>query len=70
MQLPHHDIMPHRARAVPMARPGRGASEHELEIFDTREGGSYNVKIDVTGSSKRSQTAFQRSELVTIRVED
>lgn len=70
MQLPHHDIMPHRARAVPMARPDRGASEHKLEIFDTREGGSYNVKIDVTGYSKRSQTAFQRSELVTIRVED
>ncbi len=64
--LPHHDLMPHRTIAMPMAAQEDGAWR---VAADAAQAGSHNVIVRAVGYSERSKTRVQRTQLVTIPVE-
>lgn len=64
--LPSVDILSHRSHGAVMRQVGN--DRHALTVPDTREAGSYNVTVNVTGYSKRSKTPFQRTHLATVLV--
>jgi hypothetical protein len=67
-RLPTHDILPHRTIGVVMAPAGDKSSKFVLN--DTHQGGTYNVIVRAAGYSGRSKTRFQRTELVSVPVND
>jgi hypothetical protein len=65
-RLPQIDILPHRQYAVPL--PAGEDGHYKNTINSTHEAGSYNVHVRVSGYAKKSGTAFQRCQLVSVLV--
>jgi len=66
--LPAMDLLPHVKQSSFLSQVKNGS--YSGVVLDTLESGSYNLQFNVTGFSKKSGTAFSRSYLISIRVED
>ncbi|HEX8174134.1 MAG TPA: VWA domain-containing protein [Pyrinomonadaceae bacterium] len=65
-QLPETDILPTRFYAAPLQM---GNDNHYGTVVnETAEAGSYNLHVRVTGHSSKSDTPFQRCQLVSVLV--
>jgi hypothetical protein len=64
--LPEIDILPTRVYAAPL-RMGND-KHYRTVVNETAEAGSYNLHVRVTGYSSKSDTPFQRCQLVSVLV--
>ena len=62
------DILAHRSYGLILNEGKKGL--HSASVSDTRHAGSYNIRVVATGHSPAAGTAFQRTELVTVLVND
>jgi hypothetical protein len=62
------DILAHRSHPLILQEDRKG--QHAATLEDTREAGSYNIRVVATGDSPSAGTTFQRTHLVTVLVTD
>lgn len=62
------DILAHRA--YPLFFREDGAGRHTINIPDTKQAGSYNIRVVATGHSSTAKGSFQRTHLVSVVVSD
>src|ERR1043166_6300695 len=68
LHLPVRDILPHRTTAAPMVAADDGS--HQLIVPDPRQAGSHNIMVRATGYSQKSKSPVQRTQLVSVLVND
>lgn len=66
--MPTMDLLPH-VKSSSFLTHGKDG-KYSMVIPDTLEAGTYNLQFEVTGVSSKSGTAFSRSHLVSILVND
>ena len=66
--LRRKDILAHRSH--PLILKEKRGGQHTATLGETREAGSYNIRVVATGHSPSAGTTFQRTHLVTVLVTD
>lgn len=66
--LPDSDIQPHSQHGA-VLRQGKD-QKYSGTFADTKEAGTYTIKLDVTGYSEKSKSHYSRSQIVSVLVTD